>query len=135
MERTNAGVVIDTTTCRTSCSPAQSGSCVAAAAEETVLLADRVLTLGYGYATRAGISISIKDMAIPEGKHGLLDAAQNGGSRRSRTSTRAVAITALSLMPTLDSVTLGETEIGATCSAHASWRSLRPLLARSPGRR
>lgn len=44
-------------------------------AKHTVLLADRLRTLGYTYATRAGISISIKDMKIPEKKKVLLDRA------------------------------------------------------------
>src|SRR5471032_2023123 len=34
--------------------------------KETVLLADRLRSIGYGYATKAGISIAIKDMVIPE---------------------------------------------------------------------
>jgi DNA-directed RNA polymerase subunit beta' len=44
--------------------------------KETVLLADRIRTLGYGFATRAGISISIKDMVIPTSKSELLSTAQ-----------------------------------------------------------
>ncbi len=44
--------------------------------KETVLLADRLRSLGYGYATRAGISIAIKDMVIPERKQELLERAQ-----------------------------------------------------------
>ncbi|MBX5480921.1 MAG: DNA-directed RNA polymerase subunit beta' [Myxococcaceae bacterium] len=36
--------------------------------KETVLLADRIRTLGYTHATRAGISIALKDMLIPEKK-------------------------------------------------------------------
>ncbi len=44
--------------------------------KETVLLADRVRTLGYGNATRAGISISIKDMAIPKKKSEFLEKAE-----------------------------------------------------------
>ncbi|MHB8420341.1 MAG: DNA-directed RNA polymerase subunit beta' [Myxococcales bacterium] len=43
--------------------------------KETVLLADRVRTLGYGNATRAGISISIKDMRIPQKKGAFVDRA------------------------------------------------------------
>jgi len=42
----------------------------------TVILADRLRTLGYGYATRAGISISIGDMEVPEEKAHLLAEAQ-----------------------------------------------------------
>src|SRR2546425_9608787 len=44
--------------------------------KETVLLADRLRSLGYGYATKAGISIAIKDMVIPERKQELLERAQ-----------------------------------------------------------
>jgi DNA-directed RNA polymerase subunit beta' len=43
--------------------------------KETVLLADRIRTLGYNNATRAGISISIKHMLIPQKKHEFLDSA------------------------------------------------------------
>ena len=41
----------------------------------TVLLADRLKDLGYQFATRSGISISIKDMVIPSRKAEILDAA------------------------------------------------------------
>src|SRR3954467_15343005 len=44
--------------------------------KETVLLADRLRSLGYGYATKAGISIAIKDMVIPSTKAEKLEAAQ-----------------------------------------------------------
>ena len=44
--------------------------------KETVLLADRIRTLGYAHATKAGISISLKDMVIPERKHEFLDYAR-----------------------------------------------------------
>jgi DNA-directed RNA polymerase subunit beta' len=44
--------------------------------KETVLLADRLRTLGFDYATRAGVSICMDDMTIPEKKHELLDEAQ-----------------------------------------------------------
>ena len=44
--------------------------------KETVLLADRVRTLGYTHATRAGISIALKDMIIPPKKAEFLDAAK-----------------------------------------------------------
>jgi DNA-directed RNA polymerase subunit beta' len=43
--------------------------------KETVLLADRVRTLGYGHATKAGISISLDDMVIPQKKQPLLERA------------------------------------------------------------
>src|SRR5258705_492436 len=41
----------------------------------TVIFADRLKDLGYEMATRAGISIGIKDMVIPESKHTFLDEA------------------------------------------------------------
>jgi len=44
--------------------------------KETVLLADHLRTLGYTNATRAGISICIKDMVIPQRKHEIVDWAQ-----------------------------------------------------------
>jgi DNA-directed RNA polymerase subunit beta' len=44
--------------------------------KKTVLLSDRLKTLGYHYATLAGLSISIDDMLIPSNKKGLLDNAQ-----------------------------------------------------------
>jgi DNA-directed RNA polymerase subunit beta' len=43
--------------------------------KETVLLADRVRSLGYSNATRAGISISLDDMLIPTRKQVLLEKA------------------------------------------------------------
>ena len=45
--------------------------------KNTVLLADRLRTLGFEYSTRAGISISIDDMRIPTKKKELLDKANN----------------------------------------------------------
>ncbi|MBQ9395238.1 MAG: DNA-directed RNA polymerase subunit beta' [Proteobacteria bacterium] len=42
----------------------------------TVLLADRVRTMGYTQATKAGVSINIHDMIIPEQKAELLAKAQ-----------------------------------------------------------
>ncbi len=44
--------------------------------KETVILADRLRSLGYGFATKAGISISIKDMVIPQKKTEMLAGAQ-----------------------------------------------------------
>jgi len=41
----------------------------------TVIFADRLKDLGYEFATRAGISIAIKDMRIPTAKAALLDSA------------------------------------------------------------
>jgi DNA-directed RNA polymerase subunit beta' len=43
----------------------------------TVLLADRLRTLGYGHATRAGISICLDDMCIPPDKTRFLEEASN----------------------------------------------------------
>jgi DNA-directed RNA polymerase subunit beta' len=45
-------------------------------AKETVLLADALREMGYRYATESGISISIKDMAVPVQKPKLIEAAQ-----------------------------------------------------------
>ncbi len=44
--------------------------------KETVLLADRIRSYGYTNATRAGISIALKDMIIPPAKYTLIEAAQ-----------------------------------------------------------
>ncbi len=43
--------------------------------KKTVLLADQLRSLGYKYATMAGISICIDDMRIPDAKHRELSAA------------------------------------------------------------
>ncbi|MFQ5900228.1 MAG: DNA-directed RNA polymerase subunit beta' [Thermodesulfobacteriota bacterium] len=43
--------------------------------KKTVILADKLKNLGYDYATRAGISISINDMTIPANKNKLLERA------------------------------------------------------------
>ncbi len=47
-----------------------------AGTKATVIFADRLKDLGYEYATRAGISISIKDMVIPQNKNKLLREAE-----------------------------------------------------------
>jgi DNA-directed RNA polymerase subunit beta' len=44
--------------------------------KETVLLADRLRTLGFTYATQAGVSICMDDMVIPDKKKELIDSAQ-----------------------------------------------------------
>jgi DNA-directed RNA polymerase subunit beta' len=44
--------------------------------KETVLLADKLRSLGYGYATRAGVSICVSDLQIPKRKQELLEHAQ-----------------------------------------------------------
>jgi DNA-directed RNA polymerase subunit beta' len=46
-----------------------------AGTKATVLLADRLKDLGYQFATRSGISMSIKDMVIPSEKANILDNA------------------------------------------------------------
>ena len=43
----------------------------------TVLLADRLRTLGYEYATKAGVSFSINDMEIPNHKEELISSANS----------------------------------------------------------
>ncbi|MFI5324239.1 MAG: DNA-directed RNA polymerase subunit beta', partial [Thermodesulfobacteriota bacterium] len=48
-----------------------------AGGKNTVILADRMRTLGFKYSTKAGISISIDDMSIPLKKKELLDKAQD----------------------------------------------------------
>jgi len=45
--------------------------------KETVLLADHIRTMGYRYATRAGISICIDNMRIPEKKGELIQKAHD----------------------------------------------------------
>ncbi len=54
-----------------------SGVYRSAGAKATVLLCDRLKSLGYEYATRAGVTIGVKDLKIPYKKEGLLVAAQN----------------------------------------------------------
>jgi DNA-directed RNA polymerase subunit beta' len=44
--------------------------------KQTVLLADRLKDLGYRYATKAGISISMKDMIVPKRKPEILSQSQ-----------------------------------------------------------
>ena len=44
--------------------------------KDTVLLADAIMQTGYEYATKAGISINVKDMVIPKEKKGIIEASQ-----------------------------------------------------------
>ena len=44
---------------------------------ETVILADKLMYMGYTYATKAGISISIHDMLVPLEKEHLIEAAES----------------------------------------------------------
>ncbi len=46
-----------------------------AGVKATVLLADRLKDLGYQFATRSGLSISINDMVVPQAKSQILDHA------------------------------------------------------------
>jgi DNA-directed RNA polymerase subunit beta' len=42
----------------------------------TVIFADKLMQYGYGLATRAGLSIAVKDMLVPAAKHELIRAAE-----------------------------------------------------------
>ncbi|MFA9440052.1 DNA-directed RNA polymerase subunit beta' [Uliginosibacterium sp. sgz301328] len=44
---------------------------------ETVIFADRLMQFGFGLATRAGISIAIKDMLVPEAKEKIISASEH----------------------------------------------------------
>ena len=44
--------------------------------KETVVFADKLLQNGFRLATRAGISIAIEDMLVPEEKAGIIDRAE-----------------------------------------------------------
>ena len=44
--------------------------------KDTVMLADKIMYLGFKYATRSGISFGIEDMKIPEKKAPILDTAE-----------------------------------------------------------
>ena len=48
-----------------------------AGTKATVILCDRLKDLGYEYATRAGVTIGVKDLKIPDKKAGLLEASTN----------------------------------------------------------
>ncbi|MDP2870371.1 DNA-directed RNA polymerase subunit beta' [Methyloversatilis sp.] len=43
---------------------------------ETVIFADKLMQAGFALATRAGISIAVKDMLVPDAKHTLISAAE-----------------------------------------------------------
>jgi DNA-directed RNA polymerase subunit beta' len=47
-----------------------------AGAKATVLLADKIMALGFKYSTQAGVSICVDDLLIPDAKEQLLDDAQ-----------------------------------------------------------
>ena len=44
--------------------------------KETVVFADQLMYTGFSYATRAGISIGVDDMVVPNEKKGILEAAE-----------------------------------------------------------
>ena len=44
--------------------------------KETVVFADQLMYTGFSYATRAGISIGVEDMAVPNEKKSILDRAE-----------------------------------------------------------
>ncbi|WP_236839515.1 DNA-directed RNA polymerase subunit beta' [Beggiatoa leptomitoformis] len=44
--------------------------------KDTVVFADRLMYTGFSFATRAGISIGIKDMVIPDEKPGIISSAE-----------------------------------------------------------
>ncbi len=44
--------------------------------KETVIFADRLMSLGFGYACKAGISFGKDDLQVPDAKHGLVEQAQ-----------------------------------------------------------
>ncbi|MFV0423882.1 DNA-directed RNA polymerase subunit beta' [Oleidesulfovibrio sp.] len=47
-----------------------------AGTKATVILCDRLKDIGYEFATRAGVTIGVKDMTIPESKKGILANSQ-----------------------------------------------------------
>ncbi len=44
--------------------------------KQTVVFADRLMYTGFSYATRAGVSIGVNDMAVPVEKTGILESAE-----------------------------------------------------------
>ncbi len=46
--------------------------------KETVIFADRLMYTGFHHATRAGVSIGVDDMVVPEDKEKILAAAERG---------------------------------------------------------
>src|SRR3546814_1130690 len=44
--------------------------------KDTVVFADKLMYTGFAYATRAGVSVGIDDMIIPDEKKGILDEAE-----------------------------------------------------------
>ena len=50
---------------------------VLAGAKATAIMADRIMTTGFKHSTKAGISICLDDMVIPDSKNTLLEDAEN----------------------------------------------------------
>jgi len=44
--------------------------------KKTVVFADRLMYMGFAYATRSGVSIGVNDMVVPEEKTGILEQAE-----------------------------------------------------------
>ena len=47
-----------------------------AGTKATVILCDKLKSLGYEYATKAGVTVGVKDLKIPDGKPALINSAQ-----------------------------------------------------------
>ena len=47
--------------------------------KKTVVFADRLMYTGFRFATRAGISIGVNDMVVPENKEEILAVAEDRG--------------------------------------------------------
>ncbi|MDP7661323.1 MAG: DNA-directed RNA polymerase subunit beta' [Gammaproteobacteria bacterium] len=45
--------------------------------KKTVVFADRLMYMGFGYATRSGVSIGVNDMVVPAEKSGILNQAES----------------------------------------------------------
>jgi len=45
--------------------------------KKTVVFADRLMYMGFGYATRSGVSIGVNDMVVPDEKTAILEAAES----------------------------------------------------------
>ncbi|MDY7022104.1 MAG: hypothetical protein SWJ54_12215, partial [Cyanobacteriota bacterium] len=54
----------------------------------TAQIADELKDMGFRYATRAGVSISVEDLQVPPSKKGLLDEAQEEIRRTERRYTK-----------------------------------------------
>ncbi|WP_243545559.1 DNA-directed RNA polymerase subunit beta' [Pseudodesulfovibrio tunisiensis] len=52
-----------------------SGTYRSAGTKATVILCDRIKNLGYEYATRAGVTIAVKDLKLPDSKPKMLETA------------------------------------------------------------